>query len=203
MKPVDQTTFGHPGGNCFSACVASLLDLSIDDVPYFMGSEAWFEGFLAWLKPFGFWAMTVRIEAAEQWRPGGLFILGGRSSRGSHAVIAEGTSLVHDPHPSREGLVAIEDATILVPFDPAMGVPLAARPVCPCGCGARGEEPCRQDEPEAPYVCPGCHAVGGEKCAADCIDAAMEREREAGETEYDENGDVLADTDEDEEGGGA
>lgn len=37
MKPIDQTTFGVPGGNCFSACVASLLELSIDDVPYFMG----------------------------------------------------------------------------------------------------------------------------------------------------------------------
>lgn len=29
-----------------------------------------------------------------------------------------------------------------------------------------------------PYVCPGCYAVGGEPCAPDCIDAAIERERE-------------------------
>lgn len=34
---------------------------------------------------------------------------------------------------------------------------------------------------EAPYVCPGCHAVGGERCAPDCIDAQIEREREASE----------------------
>ena len=32
MKPVDQTSFGFPGGNCFSACVASILELPIDDV---------------------------------------------------------------------------------------------------------------------------------------------------------------------------
>ncbi len=42
MKPVDQTTFGHPGGNCFSACVASLLEMSVDQVPYFMGHDDWF-----------------------------------------------------------------------------------------------------------------------------------------------------------------
>ena len=30
----------------------------------------------------------------------------------------------------------------------------------------------------APYVCPGCHAVGGERCAPDCIDAAIEAELE-------------------------
>jgi hypothetical protein len=28
------------------------------------------------------------------------------------------------------------------------------------------------------YVCPGCHAVGGERCAPGCIDAEIERERE-------------------------
>lgn len=31
---------------------------------------------------------------------------------------------------------------------------------------------------DAPYVCPGCYAVGGERCAPDCIDAAIARERE-------------------------
>jgi len=31
-----------------------------------------------------------------------------------------------------------------------------------------------------PYVCPGCYAVGGERCAPGCIDAEIEAEhREA------------------------
>lgn len=30
---------------------------------------------------------------------------------------------------------------------------------------------------EPPYVCPGCHTVGGERCAPSCIDAAIEEER--------------------------
>lgn len=40
-------------------------------------------------------------------------------------------------------------------------------------------------EDEAPYVCPGCHAVA-EPCAPGCVDAAIEerREREREECEY-------------------
>lgn len=39
----------------------------------------------------------------------------------------------------------------------------------------------------APYVCPGCHAVG-ERCAPGCIDAQIEAEREdrlSRESDYD------------------
>jgi hypothetical protein len=35
-----------------------------------------------------------------------------------------------------------------------------------------------ETEDEGPYVCPGCYAVGGEPCAAYCVDAEIERERE-------------------------
>lgn len=31
---------------------------------------------------------------------------------------------------------------------------------------------------EAPYVCPGCHAVGGERCAPGCVDDEIRRERD-------------------------
>lgn len=33
-------------------------------------------------------------------------------------------------------------------------------------------------EEDAPYVCPGCHAVGGERCAPGCIDDEIAREHE-------------------------
>lgn len=56
---------------------------------------------------------------------------------------------------------------------------------CP-ECGGDGPCPgCENCEPEQPYVCPGCHAFGGESCAAYCIDAAIERERE--ERDYDDS----------------
>jgi len=39
---------------------------------------------------------------------------------------------------------------------------------------------------DAPFVCPGCFAVGGEPCAPDCIDAAIEAERQD-RYDYDEH----------------
>jgi len=122
MIPVDQTTFGHPGGNCFSACVASLLELPIAEVPYFMGDD-WPEGFFVWLKPRGFHPMW--FKTTKEWSPPseGLCILGGQSSRGAHCVVGRGLTMIHDPHPTREGLVGdVEDVTYLVPLDPARAV---------------------------------------------------------------------------------
>jgi hypothetical protein len=34
------------------------------------------------------------------------------------------------------------------------------------------------NEEDAPYVCPGCYAVGGEPCAPGCIDDEIRQERE-------------------------
>ena len=33
MKSVDQTKFGYPEGNCLMACVASILEVGLDDLP--------------------------------------------------------------------------------------------------------------------------------------------------------------------------
>ena len=124
MKKVDQTVFTVPGGNCFSACVASLLELPIDAVPYFMGDApagepfAWFDGFLDWLRGFGLWAIPLPV--GNGWEPEGLCILSGKSPRGSfyHSVVARGLEVVHDPHPSRAGLLSHVDAIVLVPIEP-------------------------------------------------------------------------------------
>jgi hypothetical protein len=127
MKPVDQTTFGVPGGNCFSACVASLLGLPVDDVPYFMADDEWYGRFTAWCEPRGLYPMTFRFDGPQAflnpdvWTPPGFYILGGASPRGPHAVVARRHEIVHDPHPSRDGLITIEDATVLVPFDLCAG----------------------------------------------------------------------------------
>ena len=124
MKPVDQTTFGAPGGNCFSACVASLLEIPISEVPYFMGDEKdwgvkdWFQDFLAWLRPRGWWAIPIPLR--NGWKPEGLCILSGKSPRGDfdHSVVARGLEMIHDPHPSRAGLDSHKDVVVLVPIEP-------------------------------------------------------------------------------------
>lgn len=145
MKPVDQTTFGHPGGNCFSACIASLLDLPIADVPYFMDVEDWVAKLARWLDRFGFYPVTFKVS--PEWHPQGFYILGGESSRGSHAVIARGLNIVHDPHPSRKGLVLREDATLLVPFDPKSTMILTDHGPCKFASCAQCA-PTREPEPE-------------------------------------------------------
>jgi len=144
VKPVDQTTFGFPGGNCFSACVASLLELPIDEVPYFMhtdddpNGEKWFDRFEAWLRPYGFWAIFLRLAGPnDDWAPAGWCILGGQSPRARagredddlHTVVAFGREVRHDPHPSRKGLVDVRDCMVLVPLDPAR--PQRCRPAAP------------------------------------------------------------------------
>ncbi len=126
MKLVDQTVFTVPGGNCFSACVATILGLELADVPYFMGDfeesdkAAWLERFRHWLAPHGYWPINFRMM---DWSPPpeAVYILSAGSPRGDwdHSVVAAGDRVVlHDPHPSRSGLVRLEkaEATLLVPF---------------------------------------------------------------------------------------
>lgn len=123
MKPVDQTTFGCPGGNCFSACVASLLGLPIADVPYFMGEldepgHIWAERLDAWLAPRNLYALHFETADPKKvlW-PDGFYILVGKSPRGDHAVVARKGEMVHDPHPTRAGLVSIEGFCLVLAKD--------------------------------------------------------------------------------------
>lgn len=124
MIPVDQTTFGFPGGNCFSACVATLLGLPLEEVPYFMEPEdTWWERFLAWLRPRGLYALCLKLDGAE-WAPAGYHVLSGQSPRkpddpdAHHSVVAHWREIVHDPHPSRAGLLTRRDVIVLIPLLP-------------------------------------------------------------------------------------
>ena len=129
MKPVDQTTFGFPGGNCFSACVASILELSLEDVPYFMGTledgDEWFDKFENWLARHSLYPVMFKLSIAEDndWRPSGLHILSGKSPRAKtdemHSVVADKSKVLHDPHPSRDGILSHDDVVLFAPFDPA------------------------------------------------------------------------------------
>ena len=113
MIPVDQTLFGVPGGNCFAACVASILELDINDVPYFMEDEQWKPRFNHWI-----WRNYLIVPSYFSltrygWYPSDIHILHGKSPRGNHCVVARGSKIIHDPHPSRKGLISIREATVL------------------------------------------------------------------------------------------
>lgn len=120
MKPVDQTRFGAPGGNCFTACVASILELPLSEVPYFMSDDPegreWIGKLAEWLRPLGLYPLLLSANAHVP----GMHILHGISPRNPHrhAVIAIGDAIYHDPHPSRAGLRNVTEKTVLVPFEP-------------------------------------------------------------------------------------
>lgn len=125
MKPVDQTIFGVPDGNCFAACVASLMGLALEDVPNFCSHKDWFERLRVWLAPRGF--VPIAFEPSDACGTDDLFdhvgdafaIVGGRAARGHlHACVYRGGRLVHDPHPSRAGLLSVKDVIVFVCVDP-------------------------------------------------------------------------------------
>lgn len=120
MKPQDQTTFGAPGGNCFSACIASILDMPVDKVPYFMSDDPlgreWIAKLANWLRPRGLYPMILTSQANVP----GIHVVHGDSPRGvgGHAVVGMGDMIVHDPHPSRAGIRNVRERTVLVPYEP-------------------------------------------------------------------------------------
>jgi hypothetical protein len=107
-----------------SACIASLLELPIADVPYFMGVEGepddlWKKRIRRWLAPRGLWFVHFETPRGFKDWPPGYYVLTGRSPRGMHAVVAKGEKIVHDPNPSRDGLCSVDGFAVLVPLDPA------------------------------------------------------------------------------------
>lgn len=113
MTPVDQTRFGAVDGDCFAACVATLLGLPLAEIPNFCAPEQldadgrWWPNFRAWCAARGLEA--VCLLAADQ-PPGAVpdfdAIGSGPSPRGAflHATVWRNGRLWHDPHPSRAGL---------------------------------------------------------------------------------------------------
>jgi hypothetical protein len=99
---VYQNLFGEGEGNCFPACLASILKIPLDYVPHFCrdNGEFWLDDCRVWLKKyFGLTILLLPItDDPREWRipeaitpsPGTLCILSGESSRGiQHSIVAE------------------------------------------------------------------------------------------------------------------
>ncbi len=125
MKPVFQTIFTVPGGNCMAACVASILELSLDDVPNPQGEDGqWYLDWQAFLKPRNL--SILCFPTGGEWTPQGYSILCGRSPRGdwNHAVVCYNGIVAHDPHPDGTSVVSQVDWTVFTVLDPAKGIPV-------------------------------------------------------------------------------
>lgn len=120
MIPVTQTMFYDPTqpadkqrGNCLQAVVASLLELSLDEVPHFVqddvnsgGKVNWWNSMLEFLLSHGWLLHGATLDT----HPGEHLMVSGPSPRGNgihHVVIYKDGQMVHDPHPDRTGLVSI------------------------------------------------------------------------------------------------
>lgn len=118
MKPVDQTIFSVPGvsrGNCQQAAVASILGLPLEQVPNFNDCmEGFWQGYENFLLSKGF--IDVRLPGNHV--PECFYLAYGKSARGVlHACVYRDGHLAHDPHPSRAGLVAVDEVHLIVPVE--------------------------------------------------------------------------------------
>lgn len=119
MKRVAQTAFGRPDGNCFEACLASILELPLKDVPHFT-DENWLYRYNRWLQ----WHFSLQLFLASPTvlstlSPDTYTIANGANWRkASHSVVMQGGVLVHDPNPDRGGLTVIESVLVFVAVNP-------------------------------------------------------------------------------------
>lgn len=137
MKPVFQTEAHNPPktiGNCFTACLASIFELQIKDVPHFarmvvdankMGkydeSAYWLKIINEWLKQYNLYysAITPPTDKRIQ-KPRGFHIIEGYSNRLiRHAAVAKNGVIVHDPYKDGGGFKSIYSFGIFVQIDPS------------------------------------------------------------------------------------
>lgn len=135
MRPVDQLCFREgpeheptQRGDCLRACVATLLELSPERVPHFASFENADWILEEWLADRDYWMMFWYLNEASHEciilprQHSGLCIVSGKSPRGSwkHACVGRiggpDPVIVHDPHPSRAGLLSIDAIRLLVPM---------------------------------------------------------------------------------------
>jgi len=130
MKRVYQTNFGK-SGNCFQACVASVLELELVQVPDFVNDSKteWFSNLRDWLKNYNLGVVNVdftelSISDITQISSGFCIAQGQKPNRDNvkHAVVMNNVCLSHDPLPDGEGLEIVEQVMFFIPFNPVSGL---------------------------------------------------------------------------------
>ncbi len=125
---IDQTVTG-PKGNCFSACLAMMLGLTISEVPNFCEAPgfdedpgpAFMRAFHVWLNVRGWGHITMNAEGMlfRRYFSKGYVIAAGMTARGMlHSVIYKDGELWYDPHPSHIGIHAVLEVDLLFPLEP-------------------------------------------------------------------------------------
>ncbi len=123
MKPIYQTKTGTQG-NCLAACLASILELRITDVPRFsLKDRSWVIKIHRLLEPFGL--SVVLCDPTLYTVPHGyaIGIHKKEDSKSTHAVVYLNGLVVHDPYPQgKRGkeLVGLAYWLVFTVLDPAL-----------------------------------------------------------------------------------
>ena len=129
MKPIKQTTFGKQG-NCFPACIASVLEIPLEGIPNFCVEfpSKWHWEVNKWLSEnHGVVLLTITPWDQDHVFPPFVVdtyhLMSGPSVRGHHhSIVALNGKMVHDPHPDGHGLIEVKDWDFFVVADPGRTV---------------------------------------------------------------------------------
>jgi hypothetical protein len=118
-----------PSHNSLQSVIAVLLDLAVEDVPFFFAERddaAEWQKYFDFLRSRGFAVLAFRPQYEEAL--GCPYIAIGRSGRNAHAhcVLKNSGRLIHDPDPGGDGLTETLLLQILCPLDPSRHVVMAA-----------------------------------------------------------------------------
>ena len=111
MIPTQQRVTNFENGDCFSACIASILELPLQIIPNFNipSREHFAENVKNWCERQSFILLDITLEnpglIKDCWS-----IANGQSPRGTedwhkHSVVWYGNEMAYDPHPDGTGLV--------------------------------------------------------------------------------------------------
>ena len=102
MKPIYQTIFTVPGGNCLQASLASIFDMPLEGVPHFANIESddWWQQCQEWAQD-KFGVYPVYLEASSNPDPSnirGYHLITVDTPEGSpHMTVGRNAKIVHDP----------------------------------------------------------------------------------------------------------
>ena len=128
MIPITQTIQHDPdnniNGNCFSAVLASLLHIPIEDIPVFSSEESWLCQVNHFLQKYNLCYIQVNglKEVIRDTCITGMYHeIGGTTNRADclHAVVGLDGDQFFDPHPSRLGLKEEVNYGVFIVLDPS------------------------------------------------------------------------------------
>ena len=120
MKGVLQPT----QDSCTAACIASIFEIPIKDVPILPDDDTWIDALNVWLDQFGLYSFAITFAIKEHRDVLRGYSLGGIKSKNSagknHCVVCHNGKIVWDPlHGGRDGAEYPDTWEIFIVKNPA------------------------------------------------------------------------------------